>query len=423
MDQQSLLQNAEQYVKHFFATKVDKGFSFHSIHHTEEVVQAATAMADFYQLTAEDRTALILAGWFHDTGYSKGESTDHETESQRIVSKFLEGKDVDESIRQKVLGCIAATKIPQSPTNLIEQIICDADLHHLGTDDFKKENKLLRKELKSVGGMDLSKKDWRKINIEFLSSHRYFTDYAQQHFDPIKQEHLRTLLDKETPKSSKEETPEKETEVVELVKPATSTSTDAAPNESEPKAEKIKKEKPAESKTDRSIGTMFRIMSDNHVSLSQMADSKANIMISVNTIVLSIMVSVLFSKLQYYPQFIIPTILLCSVSVTAIVFAILATRPNVNKGTFYPEDIKQKKVNLLFFGNFFKMQLPDYEWAMREMMTDREYLYGSMIKDIYYLGKVLAKKYKFLRLSYNIFMFGLIVSMLAFVVAFLVKHD
>ncbi len=425
MEQQLLLQNAEQYVRDLFSKRVDRVFSFHSIHHTEGVVRAATAMADHYHLLAEDKAALVLAAWFHDTGYSKGESIDHEIESQKIVQQFLENKNIPDSILTKVTGCIAATKIPQSPHSLIEQIICDADLHHLGTDSFKEENKLLRKELKDLNGGELSKKEWRKININFLLEHRYFTEYANTHFEPNKQEHLRTLLEKEKNKQEKEkesteEIPQDKSSSTPIVTAVPEIVDSPASTEETPKIEKHKKEKDklAEGKTDRSIGTMFRIMSDNHVSLSQMADSKANIMISVNTIVLSIMVSVLFSKLQYYPQFIIPTILLCTVSVSAIVFAILATRPNVNKGTFYPEDIKQKKVNLLFFGNFFKMQLPDYEWAMKEMMNDKDYLYGSMIKDIYYLGKVLAKKYKFLRLSYNIFMFGLIVSMLAFVVAF-----
>ena len=423
MEQQLLLQNAEQYVRDFFSMRVDRIFSFHSIHHTEGVVQAAAAMANYYALEEEDKTALLLAAWFHDTGYSKGEATDHEIESQKIAAEFFESKHLNPVLVQKVKDCIAATKVPQNPKTLIEQIICDADLHHLGTDSFREENKLLRKELKDINGGELSKKEWRKQNIAFLQQHQYFTDYALKNFDPIKQENLRALKEKE---NGKQETEEPQKSVVSEIRtePSTISSKTESAQKKHPKIEDVqpvenpKKEKTTDNKTDRSIGTMFRIMSDNHVSLSQMADSKANIMISVNTIVLSIMVSVLFSKLQYYPQFIIPTILLCTVSVTAIVFAILATRPNVNKGTFYPEDIKQKKVNLLFFGNFFKMQLPDYEWAMKEMMNDKEYLYGSMIKDIYYLGKVLAKKYKFLRLSYNIFMFGLIVSMLAFVVAF-----
>lgn len=425
MNKQLLLQNAEQYVRDFFATKVDKIFRFHCIRHTEGVVEAATAMADYYQLSEEDSTALLLAAWFHDTGYSKGQSSNHESESQKIVIRFLENKDITETARQKVIACIAATKVPQAPSNLLEMIICDADLHHLGTDNFVEENKLLRRELNDSNSEDLSKKEWRKINIEFLQKHQYFTDYATTHFEPLKQEHLRVLQEKEAVKLDKKMYKSKKFDVTNSSAKLNNPISSAEINQSKLTQTSTvnEKEKSTDTKADRSIGTMFRIMSENHVSLSQMADSKANIMISVNTIVLSIIVSVLFSKLQYYPQFIIPTILLCSVSMTAIIFAILSTRPNVNKGTFYPEDIKKKKVNLLFFGNFFKMQLPDYEWAMKEMMNDKEYLYGSMIKDIYYLGNVLAKKYKFLRMSYNIFMFGLVISMLAFVIAFVVKSD
>ena len=150
-----------------------------------------------------------------------------------------------------------------------------------------------------------------------------------------------------------------------------------------------------------------------------MADSKANIMISVNTIVLSIMVSVLLGKLQFYPEFIIPTIILVVVCLGAVVFAILATRPNISGGTFTREDIQNKQINLLFFGNFYNMELPDYDWAMKEMMKDKEYLYGSMIKDIYFLGVVLARKYKLLRISYSIFMYGLIAAIIAFGLTFI----
>jgi hypothetical protein len=95
----------------------------------------------------------------------------------------------------------------------------------------------------------------------------------------------------------------------------------------------------------------------------------------------------------------------------------LATRPNLSKGRFLREDIKQKRTNLLFFGNFHSMSVEEYEWAMKEMMKDADYLYGSLIKDIYYLGSVLGRKYKFLRISYNIFMFGFVLSVLSFIVA------
>ena len=108
-----------------------------------------------------------------------------------------------------------------------------------------------------------------------------------------------------------------------------------------------------------------------------------------------------------------------SSSVTTIVVAILATRPKVNQGTFSREDILSKKTNLLFFGNFHKATLEEYEWGMSQMMKDQDYLYGTLVKDIYFLGVVLGRKYKLIRLAYNVFMFGIIVSVIAFTLAVL----
>lgn len=410
MNEEILLQDSKQFVNRVFSGKVDPGFFFHNITHTQTVVKAAETMADYYQLAAEDRLALLLAAWFHDTGYKIGKADGHEEESVRIAETFLTEKQISSAVIEKVKNCIRATKMPQSPGNLVEQIICDADLSHLGTADFEKENKLLRKELVTVYGKEISKREWRKENIRFLQAHSYFTDYCRERLEPVKQQHLQDLVETDAERDKKENSAGKTTK---SKLPGNKQSMEEKMTENTEK----EKDKGKETRTERGIGTMFRIMSENHVSLSQMADSKANIMISVNTIVLSILVSVLLGKLQFYPQFIIPTIILASVCLTAIIFAILATRPNITRGTFSKEDVERKNVNLLFFGNFYKMDLPDYDWGMNEMMNDREYLYASMIKDIYFLGKVLAKKYRYLRLSYTIFMFGLVTAMVGFIIA------
>ncbi len=105
-------------------------------------------------------------------------------------------------------------------------------------------------------------------------------------------------------------------------------------------------------------------------------------------------------------------------SVITIIFAILSTRPKVTSGIFTREDVEAKKVNLMFFGNFYKMPLHEYDWAMNEMMKDRDYLYSTMIKDLYYLGLVLQRKYNLLRIAYNLFMTGIIITVIAFVIAF-----
>ncbi|MBL7768440.1 MAG: HD domain-containing protein [Flavipsychrobacter sp.] len=400
-----ILDRATSLVRQHFEKNVPSSLYFHDLHHTIQVVDASRQMAAAMQLTEEDRLALLLAAWFHDTGYGV-QYEGHEVASVEIARRFCREQNLAESLTEKVASCILATRMPQSPASLIEQIICDADMAHLGSGHYPEESKLLRKEINTVFNKDISKKAWRRTNIRFLEEHRYFTEYARTHFEPVKQAHLKTLLEKEA--ASKGETVETPVGKIEDV-PAS----EAIPTEKEKKpADKV-----SQSRTDRGIATMFRIMSENHVSLSQMADSKANIMISVNTIVLSILVSVLLGKLQYYPQFILPTAILALVCLTAVIFAIRATRPTVTGGVFTEEDIRQKKANLLFFGNFFKMDLKEYEWGMKEMMNDSEYLYDSMIKDIYFLGRVLARKYHFLRISYNVFMYGLIIAVLSFAIA------
>ena len=144
----------------------------------------------------------------------------------------------------------------------------------------------------------------------------------------------------------------------------------------------------------KGVQTMLRLTSDNHVELSGMADGKANILISVNAIIISVILTVLLRRLQVDTYLTIPTIIFLAFSVGTIVIAILATLPKVTGGTFSEQDIIDKKTNLLFFGNFHKTSLEDYERAMRTMMTDSNYLYGSLIKDIYFLGVVLGRKYK-----------------------------
>jgi len=113
---------------------------------------------------------------------------------------------------------------------------------------------------------------------------------------------------------------------------------------------------------------------------------------------------------------VVPTTILLLSSLLTIIIAILATRPEISSGKFTKQDIENKKVNILFFGNFYNMSLEDYEWAVLEMMKDYERLYGNLIKDQYFLGKVLAKKYKRIRNAYTVFMFGMILSVLAFII-------
>ena len=409
-----LLTKAQEFIGDHYRSHVNPSFVFHNLTHTQEVVAACEEMAEFYHLQDDDRFALSIAAWFHDSGYSKGVAKDHESESIRLATNFLQQSNVQADIIHKTLACIDATRLPQSPTSIISNIMCDADLSHLGTSDFFEKSKLLRQEINDTHDEKINKKDWRKINIKFLEGHKYFTDYARQKLEPIKQRNLAELKNKELindDKAKPSKNAEKKIEVKAAKKniPVTPVATDDK--------DKKKKEKDAADRNERGISTMFRIMSNSQTNLSAMADSKANIMISVNSIIISIMISGLLTVIISNPHLAVPFFLLVVVCVTAIVFSVLATRPKITSGRFTQEDIQNKKINLLFFGNFYNMNLQEYEWAMKEMLNSRDYLYDSMIKDIYFLGIVLAKKYKYLRISYNIFMYGLILVIIAFAVA------
>ena len=423
-EQFRVLSAAQDFVSDLFINKVDKTIHFHTLQHTQEVVAGCETMADYYHLEDEDRYALMLAAWFHDTGYSGGKAIGHENVSIELATKFLNEHKASQQVINKVVGCINATRLPQTPHTLIEQIIADADLFHLGTSDFKEKNKLLREELNEFGNLGLSKKDWRSKNIEFLTKHTYFTSYAKEHLDPLKQVYLQELnkkagidekIDKKQAKDSKNSKDPKPALVVKNEKPKDK----GLSADEQKKLDEVKKKKEKESQSERAISTVFRIVAQSQNNLSQMADSKANILISVNSIILSIIIGTVYDKLVTDTNLQVPVTILVTTCVLAIVFGILATRPNVTSGTFTKEDIANKKTNLLFFGNFHKMGYPDYDWAMTELLADKNYLYSSMIKDTYFLGIVLAKKYKYLRIAYNIFMYGLIIAILAFTISFL----
>ena len=152
----------------------------------------------------------------------------------------------------------------------------------------------------------------------------------------------------------------------------------------------------------------------NHITLSDIADTKANILLSVNAIIISLVLANLISKLDTNPYLVYPTAIFTISCVISMVLSIIATRPNITSGEFTKEDVANKKVNLTFFGNFHKMSLEEYDWAVNELLKDKDYVYSSLTKDLYFLGKVLERKYRILRITYTVFMIGIIISVFSF---------
>lgn len=367
---------------------------FHNIGHTQDVVSAVEEIGTHNDLTEDEMESVIVAAWLHDVGYLQGEG-DHEQKAAEKARDLLSSWGVPHKKIAEVTEAILSTKIPQQPKSIVSKVLCDADLYHLSTDGCSAQSDKLRAEWETHGKESMTDQQWLEKNLEFMEGHRYHTPYGQTVLQAGKKKNIKKYRRELTPEVTEKDYHKLEDTLVKL---------------------RSKLEKERLLKPDRGIETMFRTTSSNHIMLSQMADNKANILITINSIILSVVVSVLVRKLEEDPRLVFPTILLVSVCLTTIVFAILATRPNISSGRFTRDDIKNKRTNLLFFGNFHGMKVEDYEWSMKQMMKDADYLYGSLIKDIYYLGIVLGKKYKFLRIAYNIFMFGFVIAILSFVI-------
>ncbi len=389
MDTNKLYKKIEEYVVRLFDQMQTPELVFHNLEHTENVVKHTKEIAGHYKISENEMFVLYAAAWFHDTGHLFTEPAKHEEMSCEIMRKFMKEHLEDEKIIKAIEECIMATKAPTNPKNLSEEIICDADTYHFGTKDFKKTNKRVFEEYEIRLGIT-DEIQFNEGAIKMLESHRFYTTYCRELLDKRKKKNLKKL--------------KKKTVMLE--------------EDQQPKVATLSGlEKDKSGLMSKGIQTMLRLTSENHLKLSDMADRKANILISVNSIIISVILSVLLRKLQEETYLTIPTIIFLIVAVTTIVISILSTRPKISGGDFTPEDIKEKKTNLLFFGNFYKATYDQYNAAMREMMLDTDYLYGSLIKDIYYLGKVLGHKYKLIRLAYNIFMIGIIISVLAFAIA------
>lgn len=374
------------------------GITYHTFDHTADVATAAADIASHSGLNEHDTETVIVAAWFHDCGYQNGHYQ-HEATSARMAAEKLAEWGVAPERIQQVKQAIESTRLPQVPKSMIDSVLCDADLYHLATEDAEEHAKRLRDEMVNDRNFQFSDAEWEEFNLRFLKSHRYFTPYGQTVLEERKKKVIKKLKKKVKAEPTGEYVKNLEEELAKLTK-------------------KLDKK----ANPERGIETMFRIASENHITLSSMADTKSNIMISINSIILSVVVTVLFRKLEEFPALLIPTLILVIVCLLAIVFAVLAARPQVSSGKFTKDDIEKRKTNLLFFGNFHNMEQANYEWGMKQMVKDADYLYGSLIKDIYYNGKVLARKYKFLRLSYTIFMVGFVASIIGFVIALLLFY-
>lgn len=187
-----LLNKVEEYITKKWLNEAPEENLYHNLTHTKEVVEDAEKIADELNIPDEDKEILLLAAWFHDIGCVDC-CPGHEEIGINYAREFLSAQNYPEEKIKAIESCIKATKLPQTPKSKIEEIICDADLYHLGTDEYEEKGQLLKKEIENKGFGPFTPLEWVENNINFFKRHKYFTSVAKRDLKPAKQNNLKKL--------------------------------------------------------------------------------------------------------------------------------------------------------------------------------------------------------------------------------------
>ena len=398
----ALTKAAQTYVSELLVRELSPKLTYHALAHTEAVVKECRALAPAAGLNPDDTEALLLGAWFHDVGYLDVYDG-HEFRSMERAATWLAEQAVPAARVQLIENLIKATHRDSKPETELEKLLVDADMSNLARDDYRSRAELLRTEWELVLDKSYATQEWAELQLNFMLAHKYLSEAGKDRYRKALKKNVEDQRDylKKKEKKDKKKAQEKNATFA------------------EPK---------------RGVETMFRTMYGNHVKLSAMADKKASMMIQLNAVLISVIITYLGAKMgkagtfgplmSSNPVLAIPVSILLATALGSVTTAILSAQPDVTSFEWLkrsPEIASNRRVNLLFFGQFTKLSLDNFQNGMHDMMRNKEAIYTNMLTDVYYLGEVLARKYKLLRTSYTIFMVGLILTALSFGIALLYK--
>ena len=189
----TLLHRTSRYVKRLYADYLPLNRTYHDLTHTQGVVRATGMIGLHAGLSTEEQLVANVAAWFHDTGHTICYQH-HEAESERLARAFLALQQATPAFIEAVAGCIRATGMPQRPANLVEAVVCDADLYYLSTSSYDTGQQRLRNEWAYALQQHYTEAEWRDLNGRFFSLHRYHTEYGQTVLEPRKREQFARWL-------------------------------------------------------------------------------------------------------------------------------------------------------------------------------------------------------------------------------------
>lgn len=387
---------AKEQVFDQFKTKGTPRLVYHNYELTTYLLQLIENIGQEIKVSDNAKELANLAGLFCYTGFLSDYQNATET-SVRQAESFLSGQGYSRAKTEKIKDLIRLLDRNTTPVTEEQELFSDAlNALHFG-ERFGTKRQLLELEQSLMDQGELPKEQWTALQLQKLLGAKFYTIFGKTHFEPILAQNIYSL------KKQVDKLRRKGNIVIE---------TPSKPNMFEELEPMV---------PNRAIQTYFRTNYRNHINLSAIADNKANIMISVNAILLSVLLSLLTYKniSETNPMVLMAVIIFSITGLASLVYAVLSARPKITTINKNVSDIQEIKKNIVFFGNYVHLDLEEYEAAMDELFRDGALIYGNMTRDIYFLGKVLDKKYRYLTNSYNIFMVGFVATATTLIIALL----
>lgn len=377
------IKELEAHVQNLLETKLPATTFFHQFKHTLAVKEAIMEIAKGEKLSKKEVELLTIAALFHDVGFTETYEG-HEVKSQTMAVDYLKEHHYPQEDIETITRLIAVTELKKAPADLLEKVMCDADMSHIGQKKYRGKAENLRKEREHHFDKKYLDIEWQQTNLDFLQNHSFYTKTAKELFDERKAKNIKKVREQLAKKKKK-------------------------------KAKKIEEFSIGNNKAAQ---VMFKTALRNHIDLTSIADQKSNIMLSINALLLTIGMPIFASYLSDKVYLLTPSIVFMLTCITTMVFATLSTRPIKMSGETNLKKLDFGKTNLFFFGNFYKIEQEEYQSAIQKVIANSDTLDKTIINDLYFLGHALGDKFRYLRTCYNVFITGIIISFIAFAVSY-----
>jgi len=391
-DKQNIVEEAKIFVQKFLLEELPAHFLFHNFELTVDIVDVSSKLAKRAGISPRQKEILLLASVFYISGYTEG-IQDNEKRSAKIAREFLKKRNVESETIEAVENLLLRNLPEDKSLDNLSNILHDAVWSFLGRKRFRRKGMLMRLENEKVKGEKYTLRQWNKKLLELQVKTKFLTSWANEMYGTRKNKNI--VKQKEELREAKKKTIRSRTG----------------------------------KDFGRGIDTVYRVTLKNHIELSTIADGKANMIISINTLILSILITAITAGISLNEDafkgngalYIPILVLLCS-ALLAIVFAVFSAMPKVSGSHSEEEEEKpdNAKQNMLFFGNFLDLDEESFVAYLRGLKKNQEKLYDDLSRDLFNLGKVLKQKYRLLTVAYRVFVIGLALSLLSFLFIYLI---